>query len=105
MSEFVVSEDGADTDKASNLAIPIFDNAAEHATAVVMAGKKKMNLAIGVVLKSGIQIALFATRIIVALGWCLRKGMSLYFSLFDTISLITSIPGEGLSGKTISVVV
>lgn len=70
--------------------LPIVGNAAEHATAVVVAGKNKMDLAIGVALGSSIQIALFITPVIVLLGWCLGKEMSLYFSLFETISLFAS---------------
>lgn len=70
--------------------LPIVGNAAEHATAVTVASKNKMDLAIGVALGSSIQIALFVTPIIVLLGWCLEKDMSLYFSLFETVSLFAS---------------
>ncbi|KAL2366072.1 hypothetical protein RJZ56_000912 [Blastomyces dermatitidis] len=70
--------------------LPIVGNAAEHITAVVVAGKNKMDLAIGVALGSSIQIALFVTPVIVLLGWCLKTEMSLYFSLFETISLFAS---------------
>lgn len=34
--------------------------------------------------------ALFITPVIVLLGWILNKDMSLYFSLFETISLFAS---------------
>ena len=67
--------------------IPIVGNAAEHVTAVTVASKNKMDLAIGVAVGSSIQIALFVTPVIVLLGWCLSKDMSLYFTLFETISL------------------
>lgn len=70
--------------------MPIVGNAAEHITAVAVAGKNKMDLAIGVALGSSIQIALFVTPIIVLLGWCLNTEMSLYFSLFETVSLFAS---------------
>ncbi|KAL8902930.1 MAG: hypothetical protein Q9207_004278 [Kuettlingeria erythrocarpa] len=70
--------------------LPIVGNAAEHVTAVVVAGKNKMDLAIGVAVGSSIQIALFVTPVIVLLGWALQKDMSLYFSLFETISLFVS---------------
>ncbi|KAI4116396.1 MAG: hypothetical protein LQ345_003182 [Seirophora villosa] len=70
--------------------LPIVGNAAEHVTAVVVAGKNKMDLAIGVAVGSSIQIALFVTPVIVLLGWALQKNMSLYFSLFETISLFVS---------------
>ena len=70
--------------------IPIVGNAAEHVTAVTMASKNKVDLAIGVAVGSSIQIALFVTPVIVLLGWILSKDMSLYFSLFETISLFVS---------------
>lgn len=72
------------------IVLPIVGNAAEHVTAVVVAGKNKMDLAIGVAVGSSIQIALFVTPVIVLLGWILAKDMSLYFSLFETVSLFVS---------------
>lgn len=70
--------------------LPIVGNAAEHVTAVTVASKNKMDLAIGVALGSSIQIALFVTPVIVLLGWCIHTDMSLYFSLFETVSLFVS---------------
>lgn len=70
--------------------LPIVGNAAEHVTAVTVASKNKMDLAIGVAVGSSIQIAIFVTPVIVLLGWILGKDMSLYFNLFETISLFVS---------------
>lgn len=70
--------------------LPIVGNAAEHVTAVTVASKNKMDLAIGVAVGSSIQIALFVTPVVVLLGWALSKEMTLYFSLFETISLFVS---------------
>lgn len=70
--------------------LPIVGNAAEHVTAVTVASKNKMDLAIGVAVGSSIQIALFVTPVIVLLGWILQKDMSLYFSLFETVSLFVT---------------
>ncbi|KAL9600918.1 MAG: hypothetical protein Q9219_002853 [cf. Caloplaca sp. 3 TL-2023] len=72
------------------IVLPIVGNAAEHVTAVTVAGKNKMDLAIGVAVGSSIQIALFVTPVVVLLGWALQKDMSLYFSIFETISLFVS---------------
>ena len=49
-----------------------------------------MDLAIGVAVGSSIQIALFVTPFIVLLGWCIGKEMSLYFNLFETVSLFVT---------------
>lgn len=70
--------------------LPIVGNAAEHVTAVTVAMKNKMDLAIGVAIGSSIQIALFVTPLVVILGWIMNKDMSLYFTLFETISLFVS---------------
>jgi Ca2+:H+ antiporter len=71
--------------------LPIVGNAAEHVTAVTVAAKNKMDLAIGVAVGSSIQIALFVTPVVVLLGWILETEMSLYFNLFETISLFATV--------------
>ncbi|TDZ32067.1 Vacuolar calcium ion transporter [Colletotrichum spinosum] len=70
--------------------LPIVGNAAEHVTAITVAMKNKMDLAIGVAVGSSIQIALFITPIVVIIGWALGKDMSLYFTLFETVCLFVS---------------
>ncbi len=70
--------------------LPIVGNAAEHVTAVMVAMKNKMDLAIGVAVGSSIQIALFMTPLIVILGWIIGRDMTLYFTLFETVCLFVS---------------
>lgn len=70
--------------------LPIVGNAAEHVTAVTVAMKNKMDLAIGVAVGSSIQIALFTTPLVVILGWIMDREMTLYFTLFETVSLFVS---------------
>ncbi len=53
--------------------IPIVGNVAEHATAVTVAIKDKMDLAIGVAVGSSMQVALFVLPFVVVLGWILGK--------------------------------
>ncbi|KAL9055102.1 MAG: hypothetical protein Q9162_003772 [Coniocarpon cinnabarinum] len=72
------------------IVLPIVGNAAEHVTAVTVAAKNKMDLAIGVAVGSSIQIALFVTPVVVLLGWIMGKDMTLYFNLFETISLFVT---------------
>lgn len=58
--------------------LPIVGNAAEHVTAVTVACKDKMDLAIGVAVGSSMQIALLVIPFVVVLGWILNKpAMSL----------------------------
>jgi Ca2+:H+ antiporter len=53
--------------------LPIVGNAAEHATAVTVAVKDKMDLAIGVAVGSSMQIALLVLPLIVVIGWIMGK--------------------------------
>ena len=88
--DFLVSSTGVSQAFIGLIVLPIIGNAAEHVTAVTVAAKNKMDLAINVALGSSIQIALFVTPLIVILGWILNTEMSLYFSLFETVSLFAS---------------
>lgn len=71
--------------------LPIVGNAAEHVTAVVVAYKNKMDLAIGVALGSSMQIALFVTPFLVILGWIMGNDMSLQFGVFETVVFFLSV--------------
>lgn len=71
--------------------IPIVGNAAEHVTAVVVAYKGKMDLAINVAIGSSMQIALFVTPFLVILGWIMGKSMTLHFQGFETVVFFLSV--------------
>lgn len=84
--------------------IPIVGNAAEHATAVTVAIKDKMDLAIGVAVGSSMQIALLVLPFVVVLGWILGKeDMTLFFDgfqitvLFVTVLLVNYLIQDGKS--------
>ncbi|KAL8990016.1 MAG: hypothetical protein Q9177_001226 [Variospora cf. flavescens] len=74
--------------------LPIVGNAAEHATAVTVAIKDKMDLAIGVAVGSSMQIALLVIPFVVILGWILgthEPDMNLAFDSFQVILLFVSV--------------
>ncbi|KAL8706274.1 MAG: hypothetical protein Q9201_000650 [Fulgogasparrea decipioides] len=74
--------------------LPIVGNAAEHATAVTVAIKDKMDLAIGVAVGSSMQIALLVIPFVVILGWILgthNPDMNLAFDAFQIILLFVSV--------------
>lgn len=73
------------------IVIPIVGNAAEHVTAIVVAMKDKMDLAIGVAVGSSLQIAIFVTPFMVLVGWAIDVPMSLYFSTFETAILFVLV--------------
>lgn len=71
--------------------IPFVGNAAEHVTAVVVALKNKMDLAVGVAIGSSLQIALFVTPFLVLIGWVSDIPMSLFFSNYETAVMFTAV--------------
>ncbi|KAH7135583.1 vacuolar calcium ion transporter /H(+) exchanger [Dendryphion nanum] len=71
--------------------IPIVGNAAEHVTAVIVAYKGKMDLAINVAIGSSMQIALFVTPFLVILGWIIDQPMTLHFQGFETVVFFLSV--------------
>lgn len=71
--------------------LPIVGNAAEHVTAVVVALKDKMDLAMGVAIGSSMQIALLVTPFLVILGWIIGQPMTLHFETFETTVFFLSV--------------
>jgi len=71
--------------------LPIVGNAAEHVTAVLMAYKGKMEIAIGVAVGSSIQIAVGVIPALVCVGWAIGQPLSLYFQSFETVVLVASV--------------
>ncbi|CAM1511565.1 Fc.00g090780.m01.CDS01 [Cosmosporella sp. VM-42] len=84
--------------------LPIVGNAAEHATAVTVAIKDKMDLAIGVAVGSSMQVALFLIPLLVIIGWGMGEDkMNLSFDLFQVavmfvaVLLVNYLIGDGKS--------
>ncbi|KAJ6126230.1 hypothetical protein N7471_010723 [Penicillium samsonianum] len=72
--------------------LPIVGNAAEHATAVTVACKDKMDLAINVAVGSSIQIGLLVLPLIVAIGWVMGvESMTLNFDVSQVIALFLAV--------------
>jgi Ca2+:H+ antiporter len=67
--------------------IPIIGNAAEHATAVVVARKGQMDLAFQIALGSSTQVALLVAPILVFAGLLLGREMDLVFTPFEVMAL------------------
>jgi Ca2+:H+ antiporter len=67
--------------------IPIIGNAAEHATAIVVARKGKMDLALNIALGSSTQVALLVAPILVLAGLLLGQNMNLVFSPFEVAAI------------------
>jgi Ca2+:H+ antiporter len=71
--------------------LPIVGNAVEHITAVTVAMKNKMDLAMGVAVGSCTQISLFVVPVTVLVGWALNRNMTLNFPKFEISLFIMSV--------------
>ena len=67
--------------------IPIIGNAAEHASAIAVARKGKVDLAIQIAMGSGTQVALFVAPVLVGVGLVLGVNMNLVFTPFEVLAL------------------
>ena len=70
--------------------IPIIGNAAEHSTAVIMARKDKMDVALEIAVGSSLQIILFVAPVLIFISLFFTP-MSIVFNPFELIALIASV--------------
>jgi len=71
--------------------IPIIGNAAEHSSAVLMAMKNRMDLAISIAVGSAIQVALLVGPVLVFLGLMFGQPMDLAFTLIEVASVAVAV--------------
>src|SRR5207245_7926671 len=71
--------------------VAIIGNAAEHSTAVLMASKNHMDLALNVAIGSSIQIALFVAPVLVVVSYLFGQSMNLIFSTFAVDSVLLTV--------------
>jgi Ca2+:H+ antiporter len=71
--------------------LPVVGNAVEHISAVSVAMKNKMDLALGVALGSSVQIALFVLPVTVVVGWFTGREMTMKFPPFEVALYLMSV--------------
>ncbi len=71
--------------------IPIIGNAAEHSSAVMMAMKNRMDLAVGIAVGSSVQVALLVAPILVFLGLAMGRPMDLAFTTMEVASVALAV--------------
>jgi Ca2+:H+ antiporter len=71
--------------------LPVIGNAAEHATAVTVAMKNKMDLSVSVAVGSSLQIALFVAPVLVLTGWLIGQPMDLDFNPFELVAVAVAV--------------
>ncbi len=73
------------------IVIALIGNAAEHASAVMMARRNRMNLALTIAVGSSSQIALFVAPVLVFIGWAIGKPMSLVFTPLEIVGIALAV--------------
>jgi Ca2+:H+ antiporter len=71
--------------------VAIIGNAAEHSTAILMARKNQMDLAVGIAMGSALQIALFVAPVLVLASYLRVKSMDLVFSTLEIVAIVISV--------------
>ena len=75
--------------------VAVVGNAAEHSTAVLVAMKDKMDLALGIAMGSSMQIALFVAPVLVIAGHAIGQPLGLEFTLLEVAAVMLSVLAVG----------
>jgi Ca2+:H+ antiporter len=73
------------------IVVPIIGNAAEHSSAVLMAMRNRMDLAVSIAVGSSSQVALLIAPVLVFVGLAVGQPMDLAFSTFEVISVALAV--------------
>ncbi len=71
--------------------VAIIGNAAEHSTAIIVAMKGKMDLAINIAVGSSLQIALFVAPVLLFVSYGFGSPMDLVFTPFEVIAVVLAV--------------
>jgi Ca2+:H+ antiporter len=71
--------------------LPLLGGVAEYLTAVSMARKDKMDLAVSVALGSTLLVALLVVPLLVLIGPLLGHPIDLHFELYELVAIITAV--------------
>ncbi|MEO7714211.1 MAG: calcium/proton exchanger [Gemmatimonadaceae bacterium] len=71
--------------------VPIIGNAAEHSSAVLMAMKNRMDLAISIAMGSSAQVALLIAPVLVFAGVAFGQPMDLAFTAFEVVAVALAV--------------
>ncbi|MEK7834253.1 MAG: calcium/proton exchanger [Acidobacteriota bacterium] len=71
--------------------VAIIGNAAEHSTAILVAMKNKMDLALNIAIGSSMQVALFVAPALVFASYIFGQPMNLIFSPLEVVAITVSV--------------
>jgi Ca2+:H+ antiporter len=83
--------------------VAMVGNAAEHSTAVLVAMRGKMDLALNIAMGSSMQIALFVAPVLVIAGHWMGRPLGLEFTILEVVAVMLSTGAVALlvhDGKT-----
>lgn len=73
------------------IVIAIIGNAAEHSTAILVAMKNRMDLAMNIAIGSSIQIALFVAPVLVFASYAFGHPLDLLFTPFEVVAVMITV--------------
>jgi Ca2+:H+ antiporter len=71
--------------------VAVVGNAAEHSTAVLVAMKNKMDLAVNIAVGSSLQVALLVAPALVFISYAFGKPLDLLFTTFEIAAIVLSV--------------
>ncbi|MFE8701472.1 calcium/proton exchanger [Cytobacillus sp. FJAT-54145] len=71
--------------------VAIVGNAAEHASAIIMAYKNKMDVAVEIAIGSTLQVAMFVAPLLVLISLFFPTAMPLVFTMPELIAMVTAV--------------
>ncbi|MBM7717059.1 calcium/proton exchanger [Siminovitchia sp. FSL H7-0308] len=71
--------------------VAIVGNAAEHASAIIMAYKNKLDIAVEIAIGSTLQIAMFVAPVLVLISLFFKQEMPLVFTVPELVSMATAV--------------
>ena len=71
--------------------VAIVGNAAEHASAILMAYKNKMDIAVEIAFGSTLQVAMFVAPVLVIISLLFSQNMPLVFTLPELVAMATAV--------------
>jgi Ca2+:H+ antiporter len=71
--------------------VPLIGNVAEHASAILMARKNKINISLEIAVGSSMQIAMFVAPLLVLISFTMGRPLIYLYDSFEVVAVLTGI--------------
>lgn len=71
--------------------IPLIGNVAEHASAVIMSLKNKVDISLEIAVGSSMQIAMFVSPVLVLTSFAIGRPMTFVYAPFEVVAIVVAI--------------